>query len=142
MLSGISRGSRPMVRTQPQFRLDCSPPIRPFSQSVTETPRCARKRAVLTPAMPPPTTITSEWTGASTSDCTGSTLGLIVLPQYSMEVYRSQVGKRGRGQALPIGGPAPAHSRIVSAPPSTGLISLPPLPTTSAQLRSSLMGQA
>ena len=39
MMSGISRGSRPCLRTQPQLRLDCSPAMPPFSQSTTETPR-------------------------------------------------------------------------------------------------------
>ena len=31
MISGISRGSRPILRHQPQLRLDCSPAMCPFS---------------------------------------------------------------------------------------------------------------
>ena len=49
IISGNSRGSRPILRTQPQLRLDCSPARIPFSQSATETPRSARNRAVLIP---------------------------------------------------------------------------------------------
>ncbi len=33
MINGISRGSRPICRTQPQLRLDCSQAISCFSQS-------------------------------------------------------------------------------------------------------------
>src|SRR5262245_12020963 len=62
-ISGISRGSRPILRTQPQLRLDCSAPSTPFSQRTTDTPRSARNSAVLTPAIPPPITTTSADAG-------------------------------------------------------------------------------
>ena len=42
MIRGISRGSRPCLRTQPQLRLDCSPAMSPFSHRATDTPRWAR----------------------------------------------------------------------------------------------------
>ena len=42
--SGISLKSRPMVRHQPQLRLDCSPPMRPFSHRATERPFSARNK--------------------------------------------------------------------------------------------------
>ena len=41
-IKGISRGSRPILRHQPQLRLDCSPAIMPFSQSATDTPRLGK----------------------------------------------------------------------------------------------------
>ena len=69
MTSGISRGSRPIFRHQPQLRLDCSPAICPFSHSATGTPFCARKNAVLTPMIPPPITTTPVCAGACVSDC-------------------------------------------------------------------------
>ena len=52
MISGISRSSRPFFRTQPQFRLDCSPAISPFSQSVTDSPlrQCQRGAGADDPA--------------------------------------------------------------------------------------------
>ena len=78
MLSGISRGSRPMVRHQPQLRLDCSPPMRPFSQRAAEMPFSARASTVLTPMMPPPITTTSTRAGRLGSDSTGSTGGDMV----------------------------------------------------------------
>src|SRR5271163_4595255 len=65
MASGNSARSRPIVRHQPQFRLDCSPAMRPFSHSVTETPFLARWSAALTPTMPPPTTTTSVRVGGA-----------------------------------------------------------------------------
>ena len=43
IMSGSSTGERHCWRTQPQFRPDCSPAIRPFSNSATATPDCARK---------------------------------------------------------------------------------------------------
>jgi len=63
MISGISRGSRPILRHHPQLRLDCSPAICPFSQRTVETPFCARKSAVLAPMIPPPTITTSARAG-------------------------------------------------------------------------------
>lgn len=73
--SGISRSSRPITRTQPQLRLDCSAPGVPFSQSTTSIPRSARKRAVLTPMMPPPTMTTSALAGRVVSVAIGSSVG-------------------------------------------------------------------
>ena len=67
IISGSSRGSRPILRTQPQLRLDCSAASAPFSQSTTETPRSARNIAVLTPMMPPPMTTTSAARGRLSS---------------------------------------------------------------------------
>jgi hypothetical protein len=66
-ISGISRGSRPILRTQPQLRLDCSAASAPFSQSTTDTPRSASASAVLMPTMPPPTTTTSAAGGGAAS---------------------------------------------------------------------------
>jgi hypothetical protein len=66
--SGISRASRPMVRHQPQLRLDCSAPIRPFSHSTMEWPFSARNSAVQVPMMPPPTITTPVRTGKAGSD--------------------------------------------------------------------------
>ena len=63
-ISGISRGSRPIWRHQPQLRLDCSAAISPFSRSTTSTPRSASSRAVETPAMPPPMTQTAACLGS------------------------------------------------------------------------------
>ena len=56
---GISSGSRPCWRIHPQFRLDCSPAIRPFSNKTTLLSSCAKKNAVQTPITPPPITIAS-----------------------------------------------------------------------------------
>src|SRR5207247_515934 len=77
MISGNSRGSRAILRHQPQLRLDCSPAMWPFSHSTVATPRCARNRAVLVPIMPPPMMTTSAWAGNFSSDGTGSTRGAI-----------------------------------------------------------------
>ena len=71
--SGNSARSRPIVRHQPQFRLDCSPAMRPFSHSVTETPFLARWSAALTPTMPPPTTTTSARAGGAFDCMNGET---------------------------------------------------------------------
>ena len=68
--SGSSRRSRPMVRHQPQLRLDCSPPIAPFSLSATEMPRRARNSAAHTPMMPPPIMTTSTRCGSRESNST------------------------------------------------------------------------
>ena len=38
MIKGISRGSRPILRHQPQLRLDCSPAMWPFSKRATGCP--------------------------------------------------------------------------------------------------------
>jgi hypothetical protein len=54
IMIGNSPMSRPCWRTQPQLRLDCSPAMRPFSQSVTEGPVRRRNHAVITPMTPPP----------------------------------------------------------------------------------------
>src|SRR5690242_15984738 len=75
MASGISRGSRPILRHQPQLRLDCSPAMWPFSHNTTGTPLRARKKAVQVPMMPPPTTTTEVRTGRSVLDVTVSTRG-------------------------------------------------------------------
>ncbi len=63
-MSGNSMGERPCWRTQPQLRPDCSPAIRPFSNRATDTPCRARKYAVETPTMPPPTITTSAEVGS------------------------------------------------------------------------------
>ncbi len=76
--SGISRGSRPILRHQPQLRLDCSPAMWPFSHSTTGTPLRARKNAVQVPMMPPPITTTPVRGGASLSEATGSTRGAML----------------------------------------------------------------
>src|SRR5215471_4180792 len=73
--SGISRGSRPILRHQPQLRLDCSPAMWPFSHSTTGMPLRARKNAVQVPMMPPPITTTEVRAGSSVLDVTGSTRG-------------------------------------------------------------------
>src|SRR5512147_323101 len=70
--SGTSARSRPILRHQPQLRLDCSPAILPFSQSATDTPFSARKSAVEAPTMPPPMTTTSASAGSSEVVWTGS----------------------------------------------------------------------
>src|SRR5260221_14019494 len=79
MISGISRGSRAILRHQPQLRLDCSPAMWPFSQSTVGMPFLARKSAVLAPMMPPPTLTTPALGGRALSEGTGSTRGAIVL---------------------------------------------------------------
>src|SRR5690349_6203990 len=73
--SGISRGSRPILRHQPQLRLDCSPAMWPFSHNTTGTPFRAKKNAVQVPMMPPPTTTTEVRAGRSVPDGTVSTRG-------------------------------------------------------------------
>ena len=73
--SGNSRGSRPIVRHQPQLRLDCSAAMPPFPQSRTGTPLRARNKAVVAPIMPPPTTTTPVRAGKDSSERTGSTRG-------------------------------------------------------------------
>src|SRR5262249_19110276 len=70
-----SRGSRPILRTQPQLRLDCSAARAPFSQSTTGMLRSARNIAVLTPMMPPPITTTSVARGGFASVGESSTGG-------------------------------------------------------------------
>src|ERR1700722_20363453 len=75
MASGTSRGSRPILRHQPQLRLDCSAAMSPFSHSTTLTPSRARKNAVQTPMMPPPMMTTVARAGRSRSDGTGSSAG-------------------------------------------------------------------
>ena len=67
MASGTSARSRPMVRHQPQLRLDCSAATRPFSTTVTATPFSAKASAVLIPATPPPITTTPVRLGSSAS---------------------------------------------------------------------------
>jgi hypothetical protein len=74
-MSGISRGSRPICRHQPQFRPDCSQAISPFSNSVTSMPRSASSKAVETPTMPPPITATAVRRGRVVSLTMGSTIG-------------------------------------------------------------------
>ncbi len=68
---GTSSGSRHMVRTQPQLRLDCSPATRPLSQTSTERPRSRRNQAVDTPITPPPTITTSTVSGSGSWKWTG-----------------------------------------------------------------------
>ncbi len=80
MISGISRGSRTILRHQPQLRLDCSPAMWPFSTSTTETPRCARNKAADVPMMPPPMTTISARAGRASSEMTGSTRGAMGEP--------------------------------------------------------------
>ncbi len=41
-MSGSSTGERHCWRTQPQLRPDCSPPMRPFSNTAADTPCFAR----------------------------------------------------------------------------------------------------
>jgi hypothetical protein len=77
MASGISRGSRPIWRHQPQLRLDCSAPTSPFSHSTTSMPRSASSSAVQAPMMPPPMTTTPARSGKASSLTTGSGLGAI-----------------------------------------------------------------
>ena len=77
MTSGISRGSRAILRHQPQLRLDCSPAMWPFSHSTVETPFSARNSAALVPIMPPPMITTSARAGRVSSVATGSTRGAI-----------------------------------------------------------------
>src|SRR5690348_16769901 len=80
MASGSSRRSRCCWRTQPQLRLDCSPPTRPLSISATEKSRLASSYAAVQPAMPAPITTMStdfgifsspgtDWTGGDTLSC-------------------------------------------------------------------------
>ena len=57
---GNSPGSLPCWRTQPQLRPDCSPAMRPFSQTTTDSPFWRRNQAVITPMTPPPMTTTSD----------------------------------------------------------------------------------
>ena len=78
--SGISNGSRPILRHQPQLRLDCSAAISPFSHSTTGMPLRARKNAVQVPMMPPPTITTRARGGKSGSEATGSTRGAMLSP--------------------------------------------------------------
>ena len=73
--AGSRRASRPMVRHQPQLRLDCSAPIRPFSHSTTEWPFSARNSAVDVPMMPPPITTTPARAGSAGVGGTRSTGG-------------------------------------------------------------------
>ena len=76
--SGSSSGSRPILRHQPQLRLDCSAAIWPFSHSTTGTPLLARKNAVQTPIIPPPITTTRVRVGVSVSVRTKSTGGAML----------------------------------------------------------------
>ncbi len=69
---GISLTSRPMTRTQPQLRPDCSWPTWPFSQTATEIPFSARNSAVVMPMMPPPITTMSTFSGMSGEGSNGS----------------------------------------------------------------------
>jgi hypothetical protein len=57
-------------RHQPQFRLDCSQAIPPFSTSTTFTPRLLRNSALVRPITPPPITTTSACDGRALSDST------------------------------------------------------------------------
>ena len=66
-MSGSSTGERHCWRTQPQFRPDCSPAMRPFSKSATDTPLRARKYAVELPMIPPPMIATSAAAGSGLS---------------------------------------------------------------------------
>ena len=66
-ISGISRGSRREIRTQPQFRELCSPPICPFSHNSTDKPRSDSSSAVEAPMIPPPITTTSTDLGSCLS---------------------------------------------------------------------------
>src|SRR3954454_4656912 len=75
--SGISRGSRAILRHQPQLRLQFSPAMWPFSHSTVETPFSARNSAALAPIMPPPIITTSARAGRVSSVTTGSTRGAI-----------------------------------------------------------------
>ena len=71
MAIGISRGSRPCTRTQPQLRLDCSPATRPFSHTTTLTPCFVRNQAVDTPSMPAPMITTLAFAGIASGFCKG-----------------------------------------------------------------------
>src|SRR5512140_3282901 len=71
MLSGSSRRSRCCWRTQPQLRLDCSPPTEPLSSSATEKSRFASSYAAVQPAIPAPITTMSTALGSSSSLATG-----------------------------------------------------------------------
>ena len=93
MASGNSARSRPIVRHQPQFRLDCSPAMRPFSHSVTETPFLARWSAALTPTMPPPTTTTSARAGRA-FDCMMAKLPRADLSESRLTAWASDVANR------------------------------------------------
>src|SRR5262245_46155653 len=76
-LNWISRGSRPCVRHQPQFRLDCSAPMSPFSQSTTSIPLSASASAVLAPMIPPPITTAAARPGGRRSLSTESGRGVL-----------------------------------------------------------------
>ena len=71
--------SRPITRVHPQFRPDCSPPIRPFSHCTTGLPFSARNSAVEVPTMPPPITTTLVRVGITVSACTVSIRGAMSL---------------------------------------------------------------
>src|SRR5579884_2598865 len=101
MISGISRGSRAILRHQPQLRLDCSPAMCPFSHSTTETPFSARNRAVLTPMMPPPMTTTSACAGTASSERTGSTRGAMACPYPSLDRRMREVRDAVEPQRMP-----------------------------------------
>src|SRR5258708_4517144 len=74
-IRGISRASRPAWRHHPQFRLDCSQAIYPFSQSTTGIPRLASVSAAKVPIMPPPMTTTLVAAGITSSEMMESTYG-------------------------------------------------------------------
>ena len=81
IMMGSSAGSRPCWRIQPQLRLDCSPPTRPFSHSVTCTPALARKYAVEIPTTPPPMMSTSVACGSALANAMGvasEIIGMVV----------------------------------------------------------------
>ena len=93
-ISGISRTSRAWMRIQPQFREDCSPAIRPFSQSTTGTPHSASMSAAVTPTTPPPMTTTSAASGSGRSGPAGNS-GASFMPR-SMRQPQSGAQPRNR----------------------------------------------
>jgi hypothetical protein len=97
MIKGSSRGSRPILRHQPQLRLDCSWAMCPFSHSATETPFRAKNSAVLVPMIPPPTMTTSTRVGRASSEGTESTRGPMLFPLASLTARSHHVNRDPAG---------------------------------------------
>src|SRR5689334_14237577 len=94
MASGSSRRSRCCWRTQPQLRLDCSPPTRPLSSRATVKSRLESSYAAVQPAIPAPITTMSTDFGSFSSLATAWTGGDTLLCLYRL---------RERAQTLLVG---------------------------------------
>jgi len=79
MISGARGDRAPILRHQPQLRLDWLAGDVPLSQRTTRMPLCARNRAVLVPMIPAADDHDIARDGSTSSERTGSTRGAIGL---------------------------------------------------------------